>query len=69
MMGDLLAYWTKVVPETLSSFALLFRPIHLAGIEIVIAFDNADLGSEHAELGLRLNLTCDLRVIFMDGVR
>src|SRR5207237_1459270 len=33
-------------------FPLLCRPLHLAGVEIVIAFDDANLGCEFAEMGL-----------------
>jgi len=48
--------------------ALLCRPLYLAGIEIVIAFDDPHLRSELAELSLTSNFLRDLSVIFMNGV-
>ena len=50
-------------------FALLCRPLHLAGVEIIVALDYPDLGSELAELGLAPNLGRNLRIIFMNSIR
>ena len=68
-MEGALAYWTKVVRKERGICSdLLRRPLYLAGIEIVVALDNADLRSELAELGLTSNLLRDLGVIFMNSV-
>ena len=68
-MEGALAYWTKVVRKERGICSdLLRRPLYLAGIEIVVAFDNVDLSSELAELGLASNLLRDLSVIFMNSV-
>ena len=48
---------------------LLCRPLHLAGIEIVIAFDYPHLSRQLAELGLTPNLLRDLSVIFTNSIR
>jgi hypothetical protein len=47
---------------------LLCAPLHLAGVEIIIAVDHPNLRGELAELGLLSNLVRDLRGIFMNGV-
>jgi hypothetical protein len=48
---------------------LLGCPLHFAGIEIVIAFDNADLSSDLTKFSLLSNLSCDLGVIFVNSIR
>jgi hypothetical protein len=59
-----LVYWTLGVPKASVKFPLLCRPRHLVGIEIVIAFDDANLGCEFAELGPTSNFRRDLNIIF-----
>jgi len=56
-----LAYWTLVLPRKQPSNSdLLCAPLHLAGVEIIIALDHPNLSGELAELGLLSNLVRDL---------
>ena len=49
-------YWSLSYQKASVKFPLLCRPLHLAGGEIVIAFDDANPGWEFAELGPISNL-------------
>src|SRR5437016_12337724 len=62
-------YRTLVVPKAQASkFALLCPPLHLAGVEIVVAFDYPNLRGEFAELSLLPSLRRPLGVIFTNSL-
>jgi hypothetical protein len=54
-----LVYWTLIVPKSERQIPLTLPSTPPAGVKIVIALDDANLGCEFAELGLTSNLRRD----------